>query len=94
VTCDFQDMDLPMLGSALFEHGWLGACHVTVTATSNIGLGDVVYMAENGLLVVVDNLHNHMMSTCGDGLPWGSCPEGSIEDTEVVKHSKIYRRCR
>jgi hypothetical protein len=94
-----ETKSLPVLASALLENGYLGACSGYVIGSSSIALGDVGHMADDGRFVVVDNLHNLLISSDGAASSWYSrqsrYPEESSQDTVVLEHSGMsYRRLR
>jgi hypothetical protein len=97
VKCDRDAMDLLHLGYALFENGWLGSSQDLVQVRGDLGLGDIGYIAEDNLFIVVDNLHTFLASANGTDLTWTSSRRSGFpstsEDPELVDHiGKPYNR--
>ena len=60
----YEDMDMDMLGSALFEQGLLNVRRRRVKHTcDNLGLGDIGYMTEHNNFAVIGNMFNLILST-------------------------------
>ena len=64
LQCPYENMDMRMLGSALFEQGFLSTRRRSVKHTcGNLGLGDTGYMTEHNNFVVVGSISNLILST-------------------------------
>ena len=69
LECRPEEIDLPKLGEALVEQGWLAPTDDNVRCARTIGSGDVGYVKEDGNFDVVSNVHNFLQSVSGP-LTW------------------------
>jgi hypothetical protein len=65
LQCRYDDLDLPKLGAAIFERGWLAPSRLRIRPTGTIALGDIGYVTEAGDFVVVENVHHFLLAKSG-----------------------------
>ena len=71
--CQYEEINLSMLGVAIFDRGWPRLAKVTIYSIDMIALRDIGHKTEPGDFVVVDNIYHYMQAFSG------TVPEGASE---------------
>ena len=67
--CPYAEINLSMLGAAMFERGLLAPRYLSIHLTGTIALGDVGYETDDGKFVVIENVHQDLQAAYGS-LSW------------------------
>ena len=70
--CQYEEVNLSMLGAANFNRGWLRSPKATIYSIDTIPLRDIGHKTEPGNLVVVDNIYHYMQAVSGTVLEHAS----------------------
>ena len=65
LPCRFDEVTLPMLGSAFFERDWLAPRSLDIRPSDIVALGDIGYWTDAGEFIVVDNVHHSLQAESG-----------------------------
>ena len=101
LPCRFDEVTLPMLGSAFFERDCLAPRSLHIRPSDTIALGDIGYWTDAGEFVVVDNVHHYLQAE-SEILSWsthlrfysGDEFEDTSADVIVSQSGKSYQRRR